>query len=78
MNKYFLLVSLFLSTSFFVSAAPKQKKADTWIDASIKAKTELQTQLQKTGMPIISSFKKHKEKAEPFAVDYHCRRSGWF
>ena len=69
MNKYFLLVSLFLSTSFFVSAAPKQKKADTWIDASIKAKTELQTQLQKTGMPIISSFKKHKEKAEPFAVD---------
>ena len=38
MNKYFLLVSLFLSTSFFVSAAPKQKKADTWIDASIKSK----------------------------------------
>ena len=69
MNKYFLLVSLFLSTSFFVSSAPKQKKVDTWIDASIKAKTELQTQLQKTGMPIISSFKKHKEKAEPFAVD---------
>ena len=69
MNKYFLLVSLFLSTSFFVSAVPKQKKVDTWIDASIKAKTELQTQLQKTGMPIISSFKKHKEKAEPFAVD---------
>ena len=69
MNKYFLLVSLFLSTSFFVSAAPKQKKVDTWIDALIKAKTELQTQLQKTGMPIISSFKKHKEKAEPFAVD---------
>lgn len=69
MNKYFLLVSLFLSTSFFVSAAPKQKKVDTWIDASIKAKTELQTQLQKTGMPIISSFKKHKEKAEPFVVD---------
>lgn len=69
MNKYFLLVSLFLSTSFLVSAAPKQKKVDTWIDASIKAKTELQTKLQKTGMPIISSFKKHKEKAEPFAVD---------
>ena len=69
MNKYFLLVSLFLSTSFLVSAQPKQKKVDTWIDASIKAKTELQTKLQKTGMPIISSFKKHKEKAEPFAVD---------
>ena len=69
MNKYFLLVSLFLSTSFFVSAGPKQKKADTWIDASIKAKTELQTQLQKANMPVISTWKKHKEKAEPFAVD---------
>lgn len=69
MNKYFLLVSLFLSTSFLVSAGPKQKKADTWIDASIKAKTELQTQLQKAGMPVISTWKKHKEKAENFAVD---------
>ncbi|WP_289006286.1 SUMF1/EgtB/PvdO family nonheme iron enzyme [Parabacteroides sp.] len=69
MNKYFLLVSLFLSTSFLVSAGPKQKKADTWIDASIKAKTELQTQLQKANMPVISTWKKHKEKAEPFAVD---------
>lgn len=69
MNKYFLLVSLFLSTSFLVSAGPKQKKVDTWIDASIKAKTELQTQLQKANMPVISTWKKHKEKAEPFAVD---------
>lgn len=69
MNKYFLLVSLFLSSSLFASAAPKQKKADTWIDASIKAKTELRNELQKAGMPIISTFKKHKEKAEPFVVD---------
>ncbi len=69
MNKYFLVVSLFLSTSFLSLAAPKQKKADTWIDASIKAKTELQIQLQKANMPVISTWKKHKEKAEPFAVD---------
>ena len=69
MNKYFLLVSLFLSSSLFASAAPKQKKVDTWIDASIKAKTELRNELQKAGMPVISTFKKHKEKAEPFVVD---------
>ncbi|MCC8170568.1 MAG: SUMF1/EgtB/PvdO family nonheme iron enzyme [Parabacteroides sp.] len=69
MNKYFLLVSLCLSSFALVSAGPKQKKADTWIDASIKAKTELQSQLQKANMPVISSWKKHKEKAEPFAVD---------
>lgn len=69
MNKYLSLVSIFLSASFYVSAGPKQKKADTWIDASIKAKTELQSQLQKANMPVISTWKKHKEKAEPFAVD---------
>ena len=38
MNKYYLLVSLFLSSSVMVSAGPKQKKAETWIDASVKAK----------------------------------------
>lgn len=69
MNKYFLLVSLFLSSSFLASAAPKPKKVDTWIDASIKAKTELRNELQKANMPVISTWKKHKEKAEPFAVD---------
>lgn len=69
MNKYFLLVSLLLSSSLFVSAAPKQKKADTWIDASIKAKSELRTGLQKAGMPIVSTWKKHKDKAENFVVD---------
>ncbi len=68
MNKYFLLVSL-LSASFFVAAAPKQKKVETWIDASIKAKTELHATLQKANMPVISTWKKRKESAEPFAVD---------
>ena len=38
MNKYYLLVSLFLSSSVMVSAGPKQKKVETWIDASVKAK----------------------------------------
>ena len=69
MNKYYLLVSLFLSSSVMVSAGPKQKKAETWIDASVKAKTELQAKLKKSGMPVISTWVKHKAKAEPFVVD---------
>ena len=70
MNKYQLLVSLLLSSSLCVSAAaPQKKKADSWIDASVKAKTELQTKLKKFGMPITSTWVKHKEKAQPFSVD---------
>lgn len=69
MNKYFLLVSLFLSSSVLVSAGPKQKKVETWIDASVKAKSELRSELQKAGMPIVSKWMMHKAKAEPFAVD---------
>ena len=46
MNKYYLLVSLFLSSSVMVSADPKQKKAETWIDASVKAKTKIKRQLR--------------------------------
>ena len=70
MNKYHLLVSILLSSSAFVSSATAQKKkADTWIDASVKAKTELQQKLQKSGMPVTSTWVKHKQKAEPFVVD---------
>lgn len=69
MNKYFLLVSLFLSSSILVSAGPKQKKVETWIDASVKAKSELRSELQKAGMPIVSKWIKHKAKTEPFVVD---------
>ncbi|MEG1748305.1 MAG: SUMF1/EgtB/PvdO family nonheme iron enzyme [Tannerellaceae bacterium] len=69
MNKYNLLVSLFLSSSFLVSAVPKQKTAETWIDASVKAKSELRAQLQKSGMPVLSKWMKHKSNAAPFVVD---------
>ena len=65
MNKYYLLVSLFLSSSVMVSAGPKQKKAETWIDASVKAKTELQAKLKKSGMPIVST-----EQYEEFPQTY--------
>ncbi|MFQ9021914.1 MAG: hypothetical protein ACLR6J_12355 [Parabacteroides merdae] len=56
MNKYYLLVSLFLSSSVMVSAGPKQKKAETMDDRSVKAKTELQSKLKKSGMPIVSTW----------------------
>lgn len=69
MNKYYLLASLFLTSSVCLSAGPKQKKVETWIDASVKAKSELRAQLQKSGMPVISKWVKHKDKAEPFVVD---------
>ena len=52
-----------------VFAGPKQKKTETWIDASVKAKTELQATLKKAGMPVISKWMKHKDKAAAFSVD---------
>lgn len=52
-----------------VSAGPKQKKVETWIDASVKAKTEVLAKLKKAGMPITSTWMKHKAKAESFVVD---------
>lgn len=69
MNKYTIASVLWLSASFLLSASPKQKKAETWIDASVKAKSELRSVLQKANMPVISSWMKHKSKAEPFSAD---------
>lgn len=69
MNRYLLSVSLLVCTCFSAVAAPKEKKDDTWIDASIKAKTELQIRLKRAGMPVVSTWKKHKEKAEKFTVN---------
>ena len=69
MYKSYLLVSTFLFSSVMVFAGPKQKKTETWIDASVKAKTELQATLKKAGMPVISKWMKHKDKAAAFSVD---------
>ena len=52
MNKYYIMVSLLLSTSLLVSAGPKQKKVGNWIDASVKQKSELRASLVKANMPI--------------------------
>lgn len=69
MNRLTFIAVLWLFASCLLSAAPKQKKAETWIDASVKAKSELRTQLQKANMPVSSKWIKHKSKAEPFSVD---------
>lgn len=57
------MVSLLLSTSLLVSAGPKQKKVDNWIDASVKQKSELRASLVKANMPIMSAWIKAKQKA---------------
>ncbi len=69
MNKILLITLCFLSASASAFAGPKPKKAETWIDASVKAKSELRTQLQKAGMPVMSKWIKVNDKAEPFVVD---------
>lgn len=63
-----LLAVCFLLSSIGVSGAGN-KKVETWLDASVKAKTELQAKLKKSGMPVISKWMKLKQSAEAFAVD---------
>lgn len=63
------MVSLLLSSSFMLSAGPKQKKVDNWIDASVKQKSELRATLQKAHMPIESVWMKAKQKATPIDAD---------
>lgn len=71
MNKLLLLIfcALSVSASVYAGPKPKPKNAETWIDASVKAKSELRAQLQKTGMPVMSKWMKAKDKAEPFVVN---------
>lgn len=70
MNKFSFIAALMLSVPVLLSAGPKQKKApDTWIDASVKTKSELRAELKKANMPVISKWMKHKSKADPFSVD---------
>lgn len=63
-----LLAVCFLLFSIGASGAGT-KKAETWLDASVKAKTELQAELRKSGMPIVSQWMKHKQSAETFIAD---------
>lgn len=67
--KHSFILSLFLSASLLVSAQTKQKKADNWMDASVKQKAELRTKLVKAGMPVESVWMKAKQKAAPISAD---------
>ena len=69
MNKYALLVSVWLASACFASAGPKQKRVETWIDAAIQCKSDLRSELKKVNMPIGSSWVKAKQKAEPISAD---------
>lgn len=69
MKKYFILGSFLITASLSLLAQKKVVQPETWIDASIKAKTELQGKLSKSGMPVISKWMKHKSKAEAFSVN---------
>ena len=63
-----LLAVCFLLSSIGASGAGA-KKVETWLDASVKAKAELQAELKKSGMPIVSQWMKRKQNAETFIVD---------
>lgn len=65
MNKYYLLIVAMLSFSMLVSAGPKQKKADIWVDVSIKAKTEFQAQLRKGTDPEVEIITKELQEGFP-------------
>ncbi len=69
MNKSLILLLGFCCCSIWVGAVPKDKVSVSWIDAVVTAKSELRTQLEKSGMPVVSRWKKVKQKAEPFEVD---------
>lgn len=66
--KYSLLLSLVVSVSVSVSAQTKQQN-DTWIDASVKQKSELRKQLVKAQMPVVSAWMKAKQPAAPISAN---------
>lgn len=58
-----------LTCSFMWGVTSKEKAPTNWIDASIKAKTELREKMKASNMPVSSAWMKYKMKAEPFSVD---------
>ncbi|MCD8193559.1 MAG: NPCBM/NEW2 domain-containing protein, partial [Tannerellaceae bacterium] len=69
MNKCTFIVSLLVSSALFVSPVTGQKKADNWIDASVKQKAELRKDLQQVNMPVKSPWVKSGQQAVPMAAD---------
>lgn len=69
MNKCTFIVSLLVSSALFVSPVTGQKKADNWIDASVKQKAELRKDLQQANMPVKSPWVKSGQQAVPMAAD---------
>ncbi len=68
MNKYALFIAFFLS-SLWISAQRKPVKADSWMNALIKQKSDIRSRLIKANMPVESEWIKAKEKAAPLSAD---------
>ena len=69
MNKCYILITIFLFATLFVSANPEQNQVDNWIEASIKQKAKLRVSLVKANMPVVSAWIKAKQKAVPMSAD---------
>ena len=62
------LITLFLSASFIVSAAPKKTESDNWIDAAVKQKAAIRSQLNSAKMPVQSVWMKADMKSAPITA----------
>ncbi len=68
MKKYVLLTTFFV-LFHFASAQKQSSKTDTWIDASVKKRTEIQAKLAKADMPVVSDWIKAQKKAVPISAN---------
>ena len=66
--KSFILVTYILF-SLFGTISAKGKKVISWLDATVKAKTEIQTKLKEKKMSVSSSWIRKGQKPEHFTVN---------
>lgn len=66
-----VLTGLCLSMFALSALASPDKKVSSipWIDAAVKAKVSIQTELNKKNLPAVSTLMKGKEKAAPFTAN---------
>ncbi len=69
MKKLACILLSFLMFASFTSAQTKVAKADSWIDAYVKQKSELRADLKKSNMPIYSPWMKGGQKPAAITAD---------
>ncbi len=67
--KKILTLQILMFVSFFAFGQAKKAASETWIDASVKAKSEIRTSLKKTSFPIQSEWIKSGMSAVPMSAD---------